>query len=128
MEVVCRGFIQRMFTVCVLMLLIDGDNMPKQVAPRVMFFRVYKYVLVGKHGDEDDKSFILKSNLKLIVLEYWPFLSPVLMFSIRLFLVTHFSMPRLKEKLDFAICYDLRNMRLHPFLETQVILKGCFIF
>lgn len=119
MEVVCRGFIQRMFTVCVLMLLIDGDNMPKQVAPRVMFFRVYKYVLVGKHGDEDDKSFILKSNLKLIVLESWPFLSPVLMFSIRLFLVTHFSMPRLKEKLDFAICYDLRNMRLHPFWKPK---------
>ena len=36
-------------------------------------FRVYKYVLVGKHADEGDKSFILKSHLKLIVLESWPF-------------------------------------------------------
>lgn len=92
-------------------------------------FRVYKYVLVGKHADDDDKSFLLKSHLKLIVLESWPsFVTDFDVFHQTFFWSLIFSMPLLKEKLDFAICYDLRNMRLHPFFETQVILKGCFIF
>ena len=92
-------------------------------------FRVYKYVLVGKHADDDDKSLLLKSHFKLIVLQSWPsFVTDFDAFHQTFFGHSFFNAT---SEGKAGLCYLLRLAEyeaplLHPFLETQVILKGCF--